>query len=150
MLISGVLRSISEEAILRRMDRRGFFLTFVFVSVLCEIVSAKGDLNDFNTDKQTISPARIAKFYSENVIQGKNIIKLPRIKGIDLRKYYNVGESHFFNCDFNIKNRYSLSMVGQRPMGGIFWIKIEFEKKGNTIIVLWPILLVLGSNPKYK
>ena len=65
------------------MDRRGFFLTFVFVSVLCEIVSAKGDLNDFNTDKQTISPARIAKFYSENVIQGKNIIKLPRKKGID-------------------------------------------------------------------
>jgi len=54
------------------MDRRGFFLTFVFVSVVCEIVNAKGDLNDFNTDKQTISPARIAKFYSENVIQGAN------------------------------------------------------------------------------
>jgi len=36
------------------------------------LVSAKGDLNDFNTDKQSIAPERIAAFYSENVIKGAN------------------------------------------------------------------------------
>jgi len=32
-------------------------------------ISCKGDLNDFNTDKPSISPARIAQFYTDQVVQ---------------------------------------------------------------------------------
>ena len=36
-------------------------------------ISCKGDLNDFNTDKPSISPARIAQFYTDQVVQSKKI-----------------------------------------------------------------------------
>ena len=45
--------------------------------VLVVGISCKGDLNDFNTDKMSISPARIAQFYTEQVVQSKKIYFIP-------------------------------------------------------------------------
>jgi len=47
-------------------------LSVVLVFISLGLVSAKGDLNDFNTDKQSIAPERIAAFYSDIVIKGAN------------------------------------------------------------------------------
>jgi len=47
-------------------------LSVVLISISLGLVSALGDLNDFNTDKQTIAPERIAAFYSDIVIKGAN------------------------------------------------------------------------------
>jgi len=47
-------------------------LSVLLISLSLGLVSAKGDLNDFNTDKQTIAPERIAAFYSDIVIKGAN------------------------------------------------------------------------------
>ena len=46
-------------------------LSVLLISLSLGLVSAKGDLNDFNTDKQTIAPERIAAFYSDIVIKGE-------------------------------------------------------------------------------
>ena len=46
-------------------------LSVVLISISLGLVSAKGDLNDFNTDKQSIAPERIAAFYSDIVIKGE-------------------------------------------------------------------------------
>ena len=39
------------------------------------LVHAKGDLNDFNTDRASISAERVAMFYSDKVIQGDYILR---------------------------------------------------------------------------
>ena len=43
----------------------------VLLASLLVAIQAKGDLNDFNSDKQTISPERIAQYFTDTVIQGK-------------------------------------------------------------------------------
>merc|ERR1711936_824963 len=53
-------------------DKMRLALLLVTLTWGLGLVSAKGDLNDFNTDKQSIAPERIAAFYSENVIKGAN------------------------------------------------------------------------------
>jgi len=47
-------------------------LSVLLITLGLGLVSALGDLNDFNTDKQTIAPERIAAFYSDIVIKGAN------------------------------------------------------------------------------
>ena len=46
-------------------------LSLLLITLGLGLVSALGDLNDFNTDKQTIAPERIAAFYSDVVIKGE-------------------------------------------------------------------------------
>ena len=55
-------------------DKMRLALLLVTLTWGLGLVSAKGDLNDFNTDKQSIAPERIAAFYSENVIKGESLI----------------------------------------------------------------------------
>jgi len=42
----------------------------LLVASLVVSIHCKGDLNDFNSDKQTISQERIAQFFTETLIQG--------------------------------------------------------------------------------
>ena len=43
------------------------------------LVHAKGDLNDFNTDRASISAERVAMFYSDKVIQGEYILHFYKV-----------------------------------------------------------------------
>ena len=57
---------------MKEMGLRPSSLLLLFALVVG--ISCKGDLNDFNTDEPSISPARIAQFYTDKVVQSKNLI----------------------------------------------------------------------------
>ena len=60
---------ISVSPVLSNLSRMR--LSLLLITLGLGLVSALGDLNDFNTDQQTIAPERIAAFYSDIVIKGE-------------------------------------------------------------------------------
>merc|ERR1712012_257003 len=62
-----ILIQFSKVVEMKEMGLRPSSLLLLFALVVG--ISCKGDLNDFNTDKPSISPARIAQFYTVQVVQ---------------------------------------------------------------------------------